>query len=255
MGSAASSVLAARPRNAAAAARAHARGPAPPRAHPLFLPPPPAHRGLALVLLWEGVHAMAVSLRRCPLACPLASLASPSLRPPRISSPPPLLQPIVHVHPLLAALFPVFTVFAIVLVLVPTMYLSFRRASLAPAPAPPGPAAAAALPPCSAVARLLPAASRTRTQSAPPVLPACRRSEFGALHPLWPPHFLFLARRLLRALNSNGQLKVQALPLPAASCLPARPCAAAPPRPPASRPNLPPPPPTNCVLQVSAKEL
>lgn len=42
----------------------------------------------------------------------------------------------------------------------------------------------------------------------PPILYLGFASEFASLHPLWPPHYLFLARRLLRALSSSGQLKV-----------------------------------------------
>lgn len=44
----------------------------------------------------------------------------------------------------------------------------------------------------------------------PPILYLGFASEFASLHPLWPPHYLFLARRLLRALSSSGQLKVSA---------------------------------------------
>ena len=35
------------------------------------------------------------------------------------------------------------------------------------------------------------------------------RAEFAGLHPAWPPHYAFLARRMLRALAANSaQLKV-----------------------------------------------
>ncbi|KAL4440034.1 hypothetical protein ABPG75_003035 [Micractinium tetrahymenae] len=44
----------------------------------------------------------------------------------------------------------------------------------------------------------------------PPILYLSFASEFAGLHPLWPPHYLFLTRRLLRALSSSGQLKVSA---------------------------------------------
>ncbi len=36
------------------------------------------------------------------------------------------------------------------------------------------------------------------------------RREFAALHPAWPPHYLFLARRVFGALVRNNQLKVGA---------------------------------------------
>lgn len=44
----------------------------------------------------------------------------------------------------------------------------------------------------------------------PPLMYLSFRSEFQGLHPAWPPHYAFLARRLLRALGSSGQLKVTA---------------------------------------------
>ncbi|KAL4423455.1 hypothetical protein ABPG77_005407 [Micractinium sp. CCAP 211/92] len=44
----------------------------------------------------------------------------------------------------------------------------------------------------------------------PPILYLGLASEFGGLHPLWPPHYVFLSRRLLRALQNSGQLKVSA---------------------------------------------
>ena len=34
------------------------------------------------------------------------------------------------------------------------------------------------------------------------------RREFAAMHPAWPPHYLFLARRVFGALVRNNQLKV-----------------------------------------------
>jgi hypothetical protein len=34
------------------------------------------------------------------------------------------------------------------------------------------------------------------------------RAEFAALHPAYPPHYVFLVRRLLRALSGSKQLKV-----------------------------------------------
>lgn len=34
------------------------------------------------------------------------------------------------------------------------------------------------------------------------------RREFAALHPAWPPHYLFLARRVFGALVRNNQMKV-----------------------------------------------
>ncbi|PRW33202.1 NADH dehydrogenase subunit 6 [Chlorella sorokiniana] len=36
------------------------------------------------------------------------------------------------------------------------------------------------------------------------------RQEFAALHPAWPPHYLFLARRVFGALVRNNQMKVSA---------------------------------------------
>lgn len=42
----------------------------------------------------------------------------------------------------------------------------------------------------------------------PPILYLGLASEFGGLHPLWPPHYVFLSRRLLRALQNSRQLKV-----------------------------------------------
>lgn len=44
----------------------------------------------------------------------------------------------------------------------------------------------------------------------PPILYLSFASEFAGLHPAWPPHYIFLARRLMRALSSSGQLKVTA---------------------------------------------
>lgn len=43
----------------------------------------------------------------------------------------------------------------------------------------------------------------------PPVMYLSFRQEFGTLHPAWPPHFIFLVRRLLRAFGSSKQLKVR----------------------------------------------
>ncbi|KAI3431679.1 hypothetical protein D9Q98_004725 [Chlorella vulgaris] len=85
---------------------------------------------IALLLLgfWHGVHALQVE---------------------------------IHVHPVLIGVFPLFGAAALLLLLPPILYLSFRQ-------------------------------------------------EFGALHPMWPPHYLFLVRRLLRALSGNKQLKVTA---------------------------------------------
>lgn len=34
------------------------------------------------------------------------------------------------------------------------------------------------------------------------------RREFAALHPAWPPHYLFLAQRVFGALVRNNQMKV-----------------------------------------------
>lgn len=83
----------------------------------------------------------------------------PRLTPAATSAP--RAQPVLRVHPVLMALFPLFAATCLALLLPPLVYLSFR-------------------------------------------------SEFVGLHPAWPPHFAFLARRLLRALGSGGQLKVSA---------------------------------------------
>jgi hypothetical protein len=71
-------------------------------------------------------------------------------------------QAAFHVHPILIVSFPLFGATALLLLLPPILYLSFR-------------------------------------------------SEFGALHPAWPPHYVFLVRRLLRALSGSKQLKVKAM--------------------------------------------
>jgi hypothetical protein len=81
------------------------------------------------------------------------------------------LQVEIHVHPVLIGVFPLFGAAALLLLLPPILYLSFRQ-------------------------------------------------EFGALHPMWPPHYLFLVRRLLRALSGNKQLKVRWM----ACCLLCLPC-------------------------------
>lgn len=44
----------------------------------------------------------------------------------------------------------------------------------------------------------------------PPILYLSFAGEFSGLHPAWPPHYLFLSKRLLRALSANGRLKVSA---------------------------------------------